>query len=340
MVPVEEIADPKNDYNLNLPRYIDSTEPVDLQDIDGHLRGGIPERDIDALGNYWKIMPGLRAALFEKFDRPGYCQLRLPIAEVKPAIFGHTEFTAFHEAATRLFTRWKQASTPRLKGFAKDGHPKPLIETISEDLLATFKTAPLLDAYDVYQHLLDYWAEAMQDDCYLIADAGWKAGAQPREIRQVKNKEGKLVWPEPHDFKKGKRRFKSDLVPASILIDGYFTAERDAIAALEAELARIEQQLDEKREEQGGEEGLLAEVIEGEGEKQKITAKAVKARLKEIGHDPDCGSSPRPAARFERKIVATPTLIKVSPAPVQKIIGDLSEETKVLLALGLQQGTT
>ena len=47
MVPFEEIADFKNDYNLNLPRYIDSSEPEDLQDIDGHLRGGIPERDID-----------------------------------------------------------------------------------------------------------------------------------------------------------------------------------------------------------------------------------------------------------------------------------------------------
>jgi type I restriction enzyme M protein len=180
-----------------------------------------------------------------------------------------------------------KATTPLLKGLAKDGHPKPLIETISEDLLATFKTAPLLDAYDVYQHLMDYWAETMQDDCYLIADAGWKAGAQPREIRQVKNKENKLVWPEKHDFKKGKRRFKSDLIPAALLIARYFTAERDAIAALEAELAGIEQQLDEKREEQSGEEGLLAEVIEGEGEKQKITAKALKARLKEIGRDPD-----------------------------------------------------
>ena len=287
MVPVAEIADPKNDYNLNLPRYIDSTEPEDLQDIDGHLRGGIPERDLDALGNYWKIMPGLRAALFGKSTRPGYAALKLPIAEVKPAIFGHAEFTAFHASATRLFAKWKKASTPLLKGLAKDGHPKPLIETIAEDLLATFKTAPLLDAYDVYQHLMDYWAETMQDDCYLIADAGWKAGAQPREIRQVKNKEGKLVWPEKEDFKKGKRRFKSDLVPAAILIARYFAAERDAIAAFEAELAGIEQQLDEKREEQCGEEGLLAEVIEGEGEKQKITAKAVKARLKEIGRDPD-----------------------------------------------------
>ncbi|OQW66142.1 MAG: type I restriction endonuclease subunit M [Nitrospira sp. ST-bin5] len=287
MVPVAEIADPKNDYNLNLPRYIDSTEPEDLQDIDGHLRGGIPERDLDALGNYWKIMPGLRAALFEKFNRPGYSALKLSIAEVKPVIFNHPEFTDFTSKARKLFTKWQTASIPLLKGFAQDGHPKPLIETLSEDLLATFKSAPLLDAYDVYQHLMDYWAETMQDDCYLIADAGWKAGAQPREIRQVKNKEGKLVWPEKEDFKKGKRRFKSDLVPAALLIARYFAVERDAIAALEAELASIEQQLDETREEQSGEEALLAEVIEGEGEKQKITAKAVKARLKEIGRDQD-----------------------------------------------------
>ena len=258
-----------------------------MQDIDGHLRGGIPERDLDALGNYWKIMPALRAALFEKFTRPGYCQLRLPIAEVKPAIFGHAEFTAFHASATRLFTQWEKASTPLLKAFAQNGHPKPLIETISEDLLATFRAASMLDSYDVYQHLMDYWAETMQDDCYLIADAGWKAGAQPREIRQVKNKDGKSAWPEAHDYKKGKRRFKSDLVPASILVARYFTAEWGAIEALEGELATIEQQLDEKREDQSGEDGLLSEVIEGEGEKQKITAKAVKDRLKEIGKDPD-----------------------------------------------------
>jgi len=164
--------------------------------------------------------------------------------------------------------------------------PKQLIETIAEHLLATFKIAPLLEAYDLYQHLLDYWADAMQDDCYLIAAEGWKAGAQPREILQVKNKEKKLVWPEPHDFKRGKRRFKSDLIPAALLIGRYFAAERNAIVAIEAELAAIEQRLDEKREEQGGEEGLLSEVIEGEGEKQKITAKSVTAQLKKIG-DPD-----------------------------------------------------
>jgi type I restriction enzyme M protein len=134
---------------------------------------------------------------------------------------------------------------------------------------------------------MDYWAEIMQDDCYLIAGDGWKAGAQPREILKVKNKDGKLVWPETHDYNKGKRRFKSDLVPAKILIARFFSPEQKAIEAIEAELVAIEQQLDEQKEEQGGEEGLLAEVIEGEGDKQKITAKALKARLKEIGKDPE-----------------------------------------------------
>jgi type I restriction enzyme M protein len=167
MVPVEEIADPKNDFNLNLPRYIDSTEPEDLQDIDAHLRGGIPERDIDdpvRLQHYWKTLPGVRTVLFEKAGRPGYCRLRIPVAEVKAAIFGHPEFTAFQDSANALFANWKKANTPRLKGFTKGGHPKPLIETIAEHLLATFKTAPLLEAYDLYQHLMDYWADTMQDD--------------------------------------------------------------------------------------------------------------------------------------------------------------------------------
>jgi type I restriction enzyme M protein len=286
LVPLDEIADPKNDFNLNLPRYIDNTEPEDLQDIDGHLRGGIPERDLDALGAYWKVLPSVRGVLFESAGRPGYARLKLPPTEVKPAIFGHAEFSAFQQEATKVFVEWRKDATPRLTGFGKDGHPKALIETIAGDLLATFRQAPLLDAYDVYQHLMDYWAETMQDDAYLIAADGWVKGVQPREIVQVKNKDNKLTWPEPHDYLKGKRRFKSDLVPAPILVARYFVAERDAIEALDNRLATLEQQLDEMREENSGEEGLLAEVIEGEGDKQKISAKAVKTRLKEIGEDP------------------------------------------------------
>jgi type I restriction enzyme M protein len=286
MVPLVDIADPKNDFNLNVPRYIDSTEPADTQDIDGHLRGGIPVRDLDALGAYWKVLPGVRAVLFESAGRPGYMRLKSPLAEVKPAILGHAEFVAFQQRATKGFASWRNATTPRLTGFGKGGHPKALIETIAEDILAAFRQAPLLDAYDVYQHLMDYWAETMQDDAYLIAADGWVKGAQPREIVQIKDKNNKLAWPEPHDYLKGKRRFKSDLLPAPILVARYFVAERDAIDTIDNQLAMLERQLDEMREENGGEDGLLAEVIEGEDDKQKIAAKVVKARLKEIGKNP------------------------------------------------------
>ena len=288
LVPLDEIADPKNDFNLNLPRYIDSTEPEDLQDIDGHMRGGIPERDLDALGAYWKVLPSVRSVLFEFGGRPGYARLKLPLAAMKPAILNHAEFAAFQQKATKGFADWRKATTPRLTGFDKDGHPKALIETIAEDLLAAFRQSPLLDAYDVYQHLMDYWAETMQDDAYLIAADGWVKGAQPREIVQVKDKNNKLTWPESHNYMRGKRRFKSDLVPAPILVARYFVAERDTIEEFDNQLAMLEQQLNEMRQENSGEDGLLAEVIEGVSDKQKIAAKAVKARLKEIGKDPIC----------------------------------------------------
>jgi type I restriction enzyme M protein len=230
------------------------------------------------------VIPAVRAALF-RAERPGYAALALPLAEVKPAILTHPEFRAFNATATQIFADWRAATTPTLTGFDKDGHPKALIEEVAESLLNAFGAAPLLDAYDVYQHLMDYWAEVMQDDCYLISADGWVKGAQPREIVQVRGKDNKLVWPEAHDYLKGKRRFKSDLIPATILVERYFAAEQAAVDALDARLAELEQALDEKMEEGSGDEGLLAEVIEGDGEKQKITAKGIKARLREIGRD-------------------------------------------------------
>lgn len=161
LVPVTEVSDQKNDYNLNLPRYIDSSEPEDIQDIEGHLRGGIPNRDVDALERYWEIIPAVRSELFKPL-RENYSQLAVAQTEIKQTIFGHREFAAFNEQVNGLVCEWKQANTPKLKDFDKDGRPKVLIETIAEDLLATFRKAPLLDAYDVYQHLMDYWAETMR----------------------------------------------------------------------------------------------------------------------------------------------------------------------------------
>ena len=251
LVSFDEIADPKNDYNLNLPRYIDSTEPEDTQDIDGHLRGGIPERDIDALGDYWEVLPSVRDLLFENAGRPGYVDLRLPTTDVKSSILAHDEFVAFKGAVTGIFDAWKSRTVPILKAFDQDGQPKQLIHDISEDLLESFRKAPLLDAYDEYQHLMDFWASTMQDDCYLIAADGWVAETY-RVMEEVKT--GK---------KKGELKDKGwacDLVPKEYIVARYFATEQAEIDALSAELDAVGAKLTELAEEHGGEEGALKDV--------------------------------------------------------------------------------
>ena len=274
MLPLDKIADARNDFNLNLPRYIDSTEPEDLQDIDAHLRGGIPQRDLDALDAYWQVIPGVRSALFKPADRAGYAQLRLPLPEVKAAIFGHPEFTAFNAAATQRFAQWQRAAVPDLKGFGQDGHPKALIGRVAESLLQTFETAPLLDAYAIYQHLMDYWAATMQDDCYLIAADGWGAAAQPKLIVEDKTQKSKLRA----DFVIGRKKYQTELVPPALLIRRWYAGEQAAIEQLESVVAALQQQLEEMAEEHGGEDGLL---FEAQNEKGKLTKASVKNRLAE-----------------------------------------------------------
>ncbi len=278
MVPISEISDPKNDFNLNLPRYLDSTDPEDLQDIDGHLRGGIPDHDIEALDRYWQVLPCVRPLLFESAERSGYSRLRLPPTVLKSTILGHAEFAAFNTTVTELLALWRKDHAPQLNAFKSGDHPKALIEALSEGLLATFGTVRLIDPYDVYQHLMDYWDATMQDDAYLIAHAGWLDAAKPRLIVETKEQKQKEVA----DFTIGRQKFKSDLIPVGLVIARYFSAEQAAISVLEGDLG-VEAQLDEFKEEHGAEGGLLEEVVD---EKGRISKKAVLARLKEIG----CGA--------------------------------------------------
>ncbi|MCZ8156923.1 MAG: class I SAM-dependent DNA methyltransferase [Leptospira sp.] len=286
MVGIEEIANTKNDFNLNIPRYIDSSEPEDIHDIDGHLRGGIPEHDLDALGEYWKVMPGLRKELFQSVGRPGYFQLKLDHSLVAPSILNHFQFKVFYDEEMNRFDKWKRATIGKFTELSDKSHPKKIISEIAEELLNQSKLAPLIEAYDIYQHLMDYWSLTMQDDFYLIIATGWIKAAKPREIVQIKNKDGKLVWPETEDYQIGKRRYKSDLIPIDLIIQKFFSKDGQSLKALDDQFEEIEQKLAEMREEHGGEEGLLDEVLEGDGENQTIAAKKLKARIKEIKDNP------------------------------------------------------
>lgn len=256
MVPFSEIADPRNDFNLNLPRYIDSSEPEDLQDIGGHLHGGIPERDIDALDAYWQIMPGLRGHLFGPL-RPGYSHLKPERGELKAGILGHPEFQAFQRTVGELFEGWKTANRTKLLSITVGDSGKELIETLAEDLLDTFRAAPLLDPYGVYQHLMNYWQASMQDDLDVITADGWVAA--PTRIVSVD--------------KKGKSKDKGwtcDLLPKPFVVARFFAAEQTELDTRQAELDAARSEQDELGEEHGGDEGVF-------GELEKVNAKEVKA---------------------------------------------------------------
>ena len=264
LVPVDEIE--KNDFNLNLPRYINSQQAEDLQDIEGHLKGGIPTADIDALQRYWAICPQLRQTLFQE-SRPGYLTLSVNKTDIKPTIYDHPEFSTFITGMNTHFDTWRKRTSIILKDLKVGCKPKEIIIVLAEDLLAHYIDKPLIDPYDVYQHIMDYWEETMQDDCYLIAAEGWKAETS------------RIIETD----KKGRERDKGwmcDLVPKALIIARYYATEQADIDQLASDLENVSAQITEMEEEHSGENGAFAEL-------EKVNKANVTARLKEIKDDKD-----------------------------------------------------
>ena len=267
MVSFKEIE--QNEYNLNLPRYIDTQEPDDLQDIEGHLKGGIPARDIDALQRYWQAFPGLKETLFKE-NRPGYYDLAVEESAIRSTIEEHPEFVTFTREMADHFATWQEKWVPKLKVLEPGFKPKELIKTLSNDLLEHYQDLTLIDPYDIYQHLMDYWEETMQDDCYLISADGWKA--ETYRIIEID--------------KKGKEKDKGwacDLIPKALIVNRYFADEQAGIDKLINEIDDITSQITEFEEEQSDEDGIF-------GDFDKINKTNVNARLKEIKDDPEAES--------------------------------------------------
>ena len=277
MVPVAEIADPANDYNLNIPRYIDSSEPEDLQDLEAHLQGGIPDRDLDALDTYWNVFPSLRQALFAGNGRAGYSEARVETPQQKAAILGNREFKSYEARVAGIFEAWRETHDPVLKGLETGANPKEVVGGLSEDLLKRFVDLPLLDSYDVYQRLMDYWEEVMQDDVYLISADGWTEAARPRGI--IEDRERKIK--ETPDLTIKRRKYKMDLVPPGLIVARYFAEKQAAIETLQARQEAAARELEEFVEEHTG-DGLLEDAVNDKG---KVTKGGVTERLKAIRYE-------------------------------------------------------
>lgn len=281
-VSFEEIE--KNDFNLNLPRYIDNRAAEDVQDIEAHLKGGIPQRDVDALDAYWEVCPDLRASLFKPL-REGYVALNgegrstkdggsdtadgFHLATLNLQLKEHPDLVCFTEKMEAHFASWQDRTATEIKQLAQGLDPKAVIEARSEALLAHYKGQPLIDPYAVYQHFMDYTAETLQDDLYLIALDGWVANPEPiLETVKTGKKKGQQV----------EKGWACDLVPKPLIVARYFADEQAAIDAQQAELGALEAQRSELEEEHGGEDGAFSEL-------DKINKAEVSKRLKELKID-------------------------------------------------------
>ncbi|WP_223284585.1 hypothetical protein [Hymenobacter qilianensis] len=203
------------------------------------------------------MCPALHDALLGPGDRPGYLSLRVAPDTVRSTVFEHPEFQAFQRSIEATYSAWAGRAQATLLALNADTKPKQLLPLLAEDLLHTLAKLPLLDRYDVYQNLMDYWATTMQDDVYAVVAEGWKA-------RTTKSKKG---------------HYNSELVPRELVIARYLTAEQAALDEASAALEEATRQREELEEEYGAEDAVLADYTKD----GKLDRKAIGKRLKAAG---------------------------------------------------------
>lgn len=258
LVPYNEIE--KNEYNLNIPRYIDTQEEEDIQDLNAHLNGGIPQKDIDALQEFWTVYPNLRKDLFTPI-REGYAKLNVEKSAIKSTIFEHSDFMQYDTQLNSLFEDFKSVNHAKMNAISSNTKPKDFIKTISEDILERYGNKPLIGQYDIYQHLLDYWNETLKDDVYLIVEDGWVA-----KVKRIleKNKKGTEV----------DKGWTCDLIPKELVINRFLASEYQELVSIETELESVQAEIVSFEEEHAGDEGVLSDATNDKGSITKTTLTA------------------------------------------------------------------
>lgn len=272
----------QNAGNLNVPRYIQKIDDTLPQNIAAHLKGGIPGTDIESLKRLWDISPALKQEIFTCVDEAhDVYNLALPSGEIEGVIGQDASILAEKQKETdAIFTRWRDSVKDILLGIESETNPKELIRTIAVMLLKAYEPARLLDNYDVYDCLLNYWNTKLQDDVYAIKAGGYEVG---REIeyeyaqKKAKDENGETISVD--DTSKVKS-FEGALIPREIIEAVYFADELAAINELMEQSAALEAELDEMREEESGDEGLLKDVLNDKGD--SIPKANLNKRLKEL----------------------------------------------------------
>ncbi len=257
-VSFEEIKE--NEYNLNIPRYIDSQEKEDIQDIEAHLKGGIPAFNVDELQKYWDIFPNEKKRYFESL-REGYYTLKQ--REENPIIKIHSqEVDDFILENENKFNTWFESKEEELKNIPLHVKPKLFIRDFGQSILDNFAGVNLIDNYAVYQLLMEYWQNIMQDDLYFLADNGYKI-----EFSLEKDKS-----------------LSCDLIPENLIHKLYFSDKLNDILEEQHKVDLVNDKITEFIEENYLEDSSLFEVMNGEKLSKTSAGKFIKEYKDDISY--------------------------------------------------------
>lgn len=236
LVPKTELQGKANDYNLNIPRYVDSSEPPESWDLYASMFGGIPLSELDALADFWRAFPNLRPALFT-LDGTPYAQPKAD--DLAVAVRQHPEVAKFNKAFTRAFDGFKPWLHSELIGKMLTLQVPRQEALICDELfarLARVGTVPLIDKYQAYQVLDDHW-QPIAVDLEILQTEGFGATRVVDPNYVVKKKDGKDV--EVQDGWKGR------ILPFDLVQLAHHKKELDALRKKESELADVVAQLEE-----------------------------------------------------------------------------------------------
>ncbi len=266
-VTYKEIIEEKGG-NLNMPIYIEKIDDTLPQNIASHLKGGIPEVDINSIEKLWRISPKLKEEIFTCVDEK-YNTYNLVMSpnEIETVISEDDNIKNEKDnECGELFKTWRDAVKDSLLNINADVNPKMLIRNIGIEILKDFESAQLLDNYSVYDFLLNYWNEKMQDDVYIIKTSGYEAGREIEYMyaqKKAKDENGEEI--KVDDTSKMKS-FEGVLISREIIEHEYFETELLALNELIEKSSFLESELDEMREEESGDEGLLVNALNEKGD--------------------------------------------------------------------------
>lgn len=257
IVPMEQIE--KEEYNLNIPRYIDSSKQERIQDIRAHISGGIPETDIKNLNKYWNIAPNLKNKLFKKSDKEGYLELAIDKKDINDEIRHSEELLNYSKELQEKIAKWETENKEKLQKINNDTRAKQLIENLSSCILKMFENDKIIDKYEAYEYLMEYYNITLKDDLYLIVENGWIP---------------KLTFGQDKNGKIKKNEFESDLLPKEIVIKEYFKEHADKLEELNNQLNDLVSDYDAIVEENTGDEAIF-------NDEEKINEKLIKEKIQE-----------------------------------------------------------